>query len=93
MTTPDARQQAIDAIAEALRKVLGSDQRSDAAEIAEAAYGAAEPLIRADQRERDAQLADDRGATWLEPCDADDQQHSLHTHHRRPFGGLLRAQQ
>ena len=98
MTAGSTRQQAIDAIGAQLRialRVAGTMTTAGAltwTALAEAAYAAAEPLIRADQREQDAQLADDRRATWLEPCAEDDLERGLHTHHRRPFGDLLRAQ-
>lgn len=44
------------------------------------------------ERERIITLAERVGASWLEPCDADDQQHSTHSHHRRKFADLLREE-
>jgi hypothetical protein len=47
-------------------------------------------VIRARVYAEVRQLATEHDATWLEPCDEDDQQRSLHTHHRRKFADLLR---
>jgi hypothetical protein len=48
--------------------------------------------VAAAERERAASLAESVGATYLDPCDDDDQQRVLHTHHRRPFAGLIRKE-
>jgi hypothetical protein len=48
--------------------------------------------VAAAERERCASLAESAGATYLDPCDDDDQQRRLHTHHRRPFADLIRKE-
>jgi hypothetical protein len=52
--------------------------------------GTAAAQAAAAERERIRQLAIDRKATWLKPCDRDDLQPGrLHTHHRMPFADML----
>jgi hypothetical protein len=44
------------------------------------------------ERERIAALAESVRATWLKPCNEDDLDQGMHTHHRVPFADLLREE-
>jgi hypothetical protein len=62
------------------------------AEVADEAIAiCAETVLEAVAAERAEciRLAAEHKATWLQPCDEDDHERGLHTHHRRPFADLL----
>jgi hypothetical protein len=64
------------------RKPQGGDRN-----VAEVMLAAAAPAIRAQERERIRLLADERGASYFEPCT--DSSHDMHNAHHRMFADLI----